>query len=165
MNTMRTQNLNLMGASTSLTLYPGMTGMTENTFINMKNCSSTITADLEIPQGGAEGVVLSQGAHAGGWSLYVKDGKPQFAYNWIGKETYTVAADQSLPAGKVTLRWEFIYDGGKPGAGGKGEFYINGTKVGEGPHREYHPDDLPRGWRGRGHGRSLAGVGRLQAPR
>ena len=110
-----------------------MIGLTENTFINMKNRSYTITAELEIPAGGAEGVLIAQGGHNGGWSLYLKDGKPKFTYNWLGRESYAIAADEALTAGTVTLRWEFIYDGGKtPGAGGRGDLFVNGERVATG---------------------------------
>ena len=122
----------LMGGRTSLTLYPGMIGLSENAFINMKNRSYTITADLEIPEGGAEGVILAHGGHTGGWSLYVKDGRPKFHYNWLGRETYEVIAPE-LATGAVTLRFEFIYDGGKmPGAGGRGDFFVDGEEVASG---------------------------------
>jgi len=123
----------LMGPRTSLTLYEGMMGLSENVFINMKNRSYTITAELEIPKGGAEGVIIAHGGHTGGWSLYLKNGKPKFAYNWLGREMYEVAAGRPLPTGTVTLRWEFIYDGGKvPGAGGRGDLFINGEQVASG---------------------------------
>jgi arylsulfatase len=123
----------LMGGRTSLTLYEGMIGLSENAFINMKNRSYTITADLEAPQGGGEGVVIAQGGHNGGWSLYLKGGRPKFAYNWFGRETYEVAAPDPLPAGPVTLRLEFIYDGGKaPGAGGRSDIFVNEEQVASG---------------------------------
>ena len=78
----------LMNGRKTLTLYPGMVGMTENGFINTKAVSYTIEADLEIPEGGAEGVILSQAGQGGGWSLYVKDGKPKYAYNWLACDVY-----------------------------------------------------------------------------
>ena len=74
----------LMAGRTSLTVYEGMIGMTENVFINIKNRSHTITAEVEIPQGGANGVILSQAGRFGGWSFYLKDGKPMYAYNFLG---------------------------------------------------------------------------------
>src|SRR6185436_18714363 len=101
----------LMGGRTSLTVHDGMVGMTENVFINIKNRSHTITADVEIPKGGANGVILAQAGRFGGWSLYLKDGKPTYAYNFLGLQTYKVAAAEALPAGKVTVRFEFAYDG------------------------------------------------------
>jgi arylsulfatase len=121
-----------MAGRTSLTLYDGMTGMLENAFINAKNRSSAITAELEIPQGGASGVILAQAGRFGGWSLYLKDGKPAYAYNWIGRETYTVSAPQALPPGPATVTLDFAYDGGGRGKGGTASLLVNGAKVAEG---------------------------------
>ena len=73
-----------MAGRTSLTVYEGMIGMTENVFINTKNRSHTITAEVEIPKGGANGVILAQAGRFGGWSLYLKDGKPTYTYNYLG---------------------------------------------------------------------------------
>ena len=75
--------------------------MTENVFINVKNRSHSITAEVEIPKGGANGVILAQAGRFGGWSLYLKDGKPMYAYNFLGLKTYKVAALEVLPAGKA----------------------------------------------------------------
>src|SRR5207244_6377820 len=99
----------LMAGRTSLTVYQGMTGMSENVFINVKNRSHTITAEVEIPKDGANGVILAQAGRFGGWSLYLKDGKPTYTYNWLGLRQYTVAAPQALPGGKATVRFEFAY--------------------------------------------------------
>ena len=122
----------LMAGRTSLTVFQGMTGMSENVFINVKNRSHTITADVEIPSGGANGVILCQAGRFGGWSLYLKDGKPTYTYNRLGLKSYTIAASEPLPAGKATIRFEFAYDGGKPGAGGAGTIVVAGKKVAEG---------------------------------
>ena len=122
----------LMAGRTSLTVYQGMLGMSENVFINVKNRSHTITADVEIPKKGANGVILAQAGRFGGWSLYVKDGKPTYTYNWLGLQRYTVAAKQALPAGKATIRFEFAYDGGGVGKGGMGTLFVNGKKVATG---------------------------------
>ncbi|MBW2463433.1 MAG: arylsulfatase, partial [Deltaproteobacteria bacterium] len=97
----------VMGDRTSLTVYEGMVGMTENTFINVKDRSHTITAQLEIPAGGGEGVILSQGGRFAGWSLYMKSGRLHYAYNWVGRELYTVSTPRALPAGEVTVRYVF----------------------------------------------------------
>lgn len=121
----------LMAGRTSLTLAEGMTGMSENVFINVKNSSKTITAELEIPATGANGTVLAQGGRFGGWSLYVKDGVPAYTYNYLGMQQYTVAGSTPLPAGKATLRFEFAYDGEGLGKGGQGTLYVNEQKVGE----------------------------------
>jgi arylsulfatase len=122
----------LMAGRTSLTVHQGMTGMSENAFINVKNRSHTITADVEIPKGGVNGVILAQAGRFGGWSLYLKDGKPTYTYNWLGLNRYTVAAKQALPAGKATIRFEFVYDGGGVGKGGTGTIYVNDKSVATG---------------------------------
>jgi arylsulfatase A-like enzyme len=121
----------LMGGRTSLTMYEGMVGMSENVFINMKNRSHTIVAEVMVPKGKADGVILAQGGRFGGWSLYVKDGKPVYTYNFLGLERHTIAATQVLPAGKATLRFEFAYDGGGLGKGGKGTLFVNDRKMAE----------------------------------
>jgi arylsulfatase A-like enzyme len=122
----------LMAGRTSLTVYQGMTGMSENVFINVKNRSHTVTAEVEIPKNGANGVLLAQAGRFGGWSLYLKGGKPTYTYNWLGLQRYTVAAPQALPAGKATVRFEFAYDGGGIGKGGTGTLFVNGKKVATG---------------------------------
>ena len=122
----------LMAGRTSLTLYEGMTGLSENVFINVKNRSHTIIAEVEIPEKGADGVILCQAGRFGGWSLYLKGGKPTYTYNWLGLERYTVAGTEAVPAGKATLRFEFAYDGGRPGSGGMGTLLIDGKQVGQG---------------------------------
>ena len=122
----------LMAGRTSLTVHQGMTGMSENAFINVKNRSHTITAEVEVPQGGANGVILAQAGRFGGWSLYLLNGKPMYTYNWLGLQRYTIAAGQPLPAGKATVRFEFAYDGGGVGKGGTGTLYVNGKTVATG---------------------------------
>jgi len=122
----------LMGERTSLTLSPGMDSMSENVFINLKNRSLSITADMEIPQGGANGVILAQGGRFGGWSLYLKDGKPTYCYNFLGLQEYKVSAPESLASGKATIRMKFDYDGGGVGKGGTATILVNGEKVASG---------------------------------
>jgi arylsulfatase len=122
----------LMGGRTSLTLAEGMTGMMENVFINVKNKSKTITAEVEVPEGGANGTILAQGGRFGGWSLYVKAGRPAYDYNVLGMQHYTVAAPQPLAAGKHTIRFDFAYDGGGLAKGGAGTLFVDGQKVAEG---------------------------------
>jgi len=129
----------LLGGRKSLTLYDGMNGMLENTFINVKNQSKTITAEVEIPKGGANGVILAQGGRFGGWSLYLKDGKPAYTYNYLGLSQYTVAADEGIPAGPATVVLDFDYDGGGLGKGGKATLFVNGTPVAEGRIEKTQP--------------------------
>jgi arylsulfatase len=121
----------LMGGRTSLTVYPGM-NMTENAFINVKNRSHSITAEVEIPQDGGEGVILAQGGRFAGWSLYMKDGKVSYVHNWVGIERYTITASEPVAPGKATIRYDFEYKGDKPGSGGTGTISVNGKKVAEG---------------------------------
>jgi arylsulfatase A-like enzyme len=122
----------LMAGRTSLTVYEGMLGMTENVFINTKNASHAITAEVQIPKDGANGVILAQAGRFGGWSLHVKDGKPQYTYNYLGRSASKVVSPKRLPEGNVTIRYEFQYDGGGPGKGGTGTILVNGEKVAEG---------------------------------
>ena len=122
----------IMAGRSILTLAEGMTGMGEYTFINIKNKSKTITAEVEVPADGGNGIVLAQGGRFGGWALYVKDGKPAYDYNFVGLQRFTIASPKKLPAGKSTIRFDFAYDGGGMGKGGNGTLYINDEKVAEG---------------------------------
>ena len=122
----------VMGDRTSLTLSTGMVGMSEGVFINIKNRSFSITADVDVPQGGADGVILAQAGRFGGWSLYVRGGKPTFCYNFLGLETSTIAADTALPPGRSTIRMNFDYDGGGIGKGGTASILVNNKAAGSG---------------------------------
>ena len=122
----------LLAGRTSLTVYDGMTGISENAFINTKNRSHSVTAEVEIPKGGASGVILAQAGRFGGWSLYLKDGRPTYTYNFLGLKRFTIAGRQRVPVGKATVRYEFAYDGGGIGKGGTGTLFVNGRKVAEG---------------------------------
>jgi arylsulfatase A-like enzyme len=122
----------LMAGRTSMTLAEGMTGMMEGVFINVKNRSVTITADIDVPTAAANGTIIAQGGRFGGWSLYVKDGVPAYGYNFLGLQQSAVVATKPLPVGKATLKFDFAYDGGGPGKGGTGTLLVNGEKVGQG---------------------------------
>ncbi len=121
----------VLGDRTSLTLGEGMKGMGIDIFIDLRNTSYTITADVEVKATG-NGVIVCQGGRFGGFSLYLKDGKPQFTYNFLGMESFTVASSQLLKPGKHTLVYDFKWDGGKPAAGGTGTITVDGNKVAEG---------------------------------
>jgi hypothetical protein len=129
----------LMGDRTSLTLHEGMTGMSENAFINVKNRSLTITAEVQIPSGGANGVILAQGGRFGGWSLHMKGGKPSYSYNLLGLKRFTGASPEVVPAGKATARFEFAYDGGGLAKGGQGTIYVNDKEVAGGRVEQTQP--------------------------
>ena len=122
----------LMGGRTSMTLAEGMTGMMEAVFINVKNRSKTITAEVDVPADGGNGTILAQGGRFGGWSLYVKDGVPAYDYNFLGLQHTSIVSSKPLAPGKATIRFDFAYDGGGPGKGGMGTLYVNGEKVAEG---------------------------------
>ena len=123
----------LMAGRTSLTLAEGMTGMTENVFLNIKNKSKTITAEIDLPKGTqAHGTVIAQGGRFGGWSVFVKEGVPAYHYNFLGLQQITVSATEKLPEGKSTLRVDFSYEGGGVGKGGTASLFLNDRKIGEG---------------------------------
>jgi arylsulfatase A-like enzyme len=113
-------------------LFGGMGRLSENSVLVMKNKSFSITAELEVPSQGAEGVIIHQGGAFGGMSLYTKGGKAKFAYNFFGLQTFTTEASQAIPAGKHQVRMEFAYNGGGLAKGGTASLYYDGKKVGEG---------------------------------
>lgn len=120
----------LMFGRTSLTLYEGMNGLLENDFINTKNTSFEIVAEIETGDKPANGAIVAQGGRFGGWSLYVKDGKPTFAYNYLGLDVTKAVSSEALPKGKATVKMEFAYDGGdKLGAGGNVTLFVNDKSV------------------------------------
>ncbi|MCP5016541.1 MAG: arylsulfatase [Ketobacter sp.] len=123
---------NLMEGRSSISLSDGMSGMLEGVFINVKNRSKAITAELEIPETGANGTVIVQGGRFGGWSLYVKSGVPAYTYNFLGLQSTTISAKEKLPAGTAKVRYEFDYDGGGQGKGGLGKLFVNGKQVASG---------------------------------
>jgi arylsulfatase len=121
----------LMGSRRSLTLYEGMTGISENSFINIKGRSYSVNAEIDVPSGGASGVLIAQAGRFGGWSVYMKGGRAHGVYNFGGLERTTVSSPQALGPGKHTVRYEFVYDGGKPGSGGVSRLSVDGKQVGE----------------------------------
>lgn len=121
----------LLGGRKSLTVYPGMIGMMENAFINVKGRHHTIEAEVEIPEGNANGVIIAQAGYFGGWTLYLKDGVPRHEYNWFAIERTNIGGNSPLKPGKHVIQYEFIPDVAKPGTGGKSILSVNGAKVAE----------------------------------
>jgi arylsulfatase A-like enzyme len=119
-------------------LFPGMRRLQENSVINTKNKSHSVTAELEVPASGASGVIVAQGGNLGGWSLYVHQRKLKYCYSCVGILTYTVSASSALPAGKHQARMEFVYDGGGLGKGATIGLFVDGKKVGEGRVERTH---------------------------
>jgi arylsulfatase A-like enzyme len=113
-------------------LFGGMGRLTEHAIVSVKNKSFSVTAEVEVPEGGPNGVIIAQGGAFGGWSLYTKNGKAKFAYNVCGFEIFTTEATSALPAGKHQVRMEFAYDGGGLAKGGKVSLFYDGENVGDG---------------------------------
>ncbi|HWS74526.1 MAG TPA: hypothetical protein VN324_05235, partial [Quisquiliibacterium sp.] len=122
----------IMAGRKSITLAEGMVGMLEGVFVNVKNRSKTITAEIEVPETGGNGTLIAQGGRFGGWSLYVKDGIPAYDYNFLGLQRFSVASAKKLAPGKSTLRLQFDYDGGGQAKGGQATLFVNDEKVAEG---------------------------------
>ena len=113
-------------------LFGGMGRLTENSVVVLKNKSHAITAEIVVPEGGANGVIVAQGGAFGGFSLYAKDGKPAYCYNLFGLQQFKVYGDEAIPPGEHQVRVEFTYDGGGLGKGGTAILYLDGNNVGEG---------------------------------
>lgn len=117
---------------TQFTYYAGATRLAETASPNTKNKSHTITGEIVMPAKGGEGVILAMGGASAGFTFYIHSGKLVYDYNWFDETHYVITSTQAVPAGKSTVRFEFIYDGGGDGKGGKGLLFINDKKVGEG---------------------------------
>jgi arylsulfatase A-like enzyme len=117
---------------TTQLLFGGMGRLSENCVLSLKNKSHSVTAQLVVPTGGAEGVIIAQGANIGGWSLYAKDGKLKYCYNLGGVKHFFAESAAPIPAGEHQVRMEFAYAGGGLGKGGQVSLYVDGKKVGEG---------------------------------
>jgi arylsulfatase len=114
-------------------LYGSMSRLTEATVLNVKNVSHAIAADIEVPEGGASGVIIAQGGAFGGWSLYLRgDGVPVYCYNLMGLQVTKVAAVEPLTAGSHRVVMSFAYDGGGPARGGDIALTVNGETVATG---------------------------------
>jgi hypothetical protein len=113
-------------------LFGGMGRLSENSVVVLKNKSHAVTAQIVVPDGGAEGVIVAQGGAFGGWSMYLKDGRPAYCYNLFGLQRFKVHADTPVSPGEHQVRMEFAYDGGGLGKGGAVTLRLDGAKVGEG---------------------------------
>ncbi len=112
--------------------FPGMGRLSENSVVSIKNKSFSVTAEVDVPDGGAEGVIIAQGGRFGGWAVYAKDGKAKFVYNVLGIQEFATEADSPIPAGNHQVRMEFAYDGGGLAKGGDVTLYYDGNAVGTG---------------------------------
>jgi arylsulfatase A-like enzyme len=113
-------------------LFGGMGRLTENSVVVIKNKSYSLTAEIVVPETGAQGVIIAQGGDTNGWSFYAKDGKLKHCYNVLGIHLYFAEGIQRIPTGKHQVRLEFKYDGGGLAKGGTVSLYVDGKKDGEG---------------------------------
>jgi len=113
-------------------LFGGMGRLSENSVVSIKNKSHAVTAEIVVPQSGAEGVIIAQGGNIGGWRLYAKGGKLKYCYNLLGVQYFYAESAGALPAGEHQVRMEFAYAGGGLGKGGNVSLYVDGKRVGEG---------------------------------
>jgi len=121
----------LVGGTSQL-LFGRMGRLSENSIVALKNKSHSITAQVDVPEAGAEGVIIAQGGAFGGFALYAKEGKPAYCYNLFGLQRFKVYGDEPVPAGEHQVRMEFTYDGGGVGKGGDVRLFMDGEQVGEG---------------------------------
>ena len=112
--------------------FPGMGRLSENSVVSVKNKSFSVTAEVVVPDGGAEGVIIAQGGRFGGWSVYTKHGSAKFVYNVLGIHEFVTEAAKPIPVGTHQVRVEFAYDGGGLAKGGDVVVYYDGTEVGTG---------------------------------
>jgi hypothetical protein len=113
-------------------LFAGMGRLSESSVLNLKNKSHSVTAELTVPDGGAQGVIVAQGGEFAGWSLYLKNGRPKFSYNLFGLQRFDIEGEAEIPSGTHQVRMEFAYDGGGLGKGATVSLYLDGAKAGEG---------------------------------
>jgi arylsulfatase len=117
---------------TSQLFFPGMGRLSENSVVSIKNRSFSVTAEVDVPDGSVEGVIIAQGGRFGGWAVYAKDGAAKFAYNVLGIQEFLTVAEEPIPAGTHQVRMEFVYDGGGLAKGGNVTLYYDGRSVGNG---------------------------------
>ncbi len=120
-------------------LFGGMGRLSENSVISIKNKSHSVTAEIEVPKPGAEGVIIAQGGNIGGWALYCKGGKLKYCYNLLGIEYFYAEATSAIPSGRHQVRMEFKYEGGGLSKGGDVSLFVDGQKVGGGSVRATAP--------------------------
>jgi arylsulfatase len=108
-----------------------LVALPEGSAPDLKNKSFTITAEVELPSDGGDGMIFTQGGITAGWGFYLLKGKLVGLHNYIGLERYRAVSTENLPTGKATLTFDFKYDGGGMGKGGTITLLANGKKIGE----------------------------------
>jgi arylsulfatase len=122
----------LIEGRTKFTYFPGVRRVPESSSPNVTNKSHSITVDLEVPDGGADGVLVAAGGNVGGYALCIKDGVPHYEYNYFTVERFKIAGKDKLAPGKHTIRFDFKYDGGGVGKGGTGTILVDGKEAAKG---------------------------------
>ena len=113
-------------------IYGSMSRLSENSVLNIKNKSHSVTAEIVVGEGGANGVIVSQGGAFAGWSLYLHEGKPTYCHNLAGLQRFYAGGTEAVPAGTHQVRMEFAYDGGGFAKGGTATLFIDGVETGSG---------------------------------
>ena len=119
-------------------LFDGMI-LNDQSVLDTKNKSHSITSEIQVPDSGAEGVIVAQGANFGGWALYAQEGKLKYSYNFLGLDMYSVETAQALPPGRHQVRMEFAYEGPGLGKGGTATLFVDGKEAGKGHVDHTHP--------------------------
>jgi arylsulfatase A-like enzyme len=136
----------IMEGRNTMLLHEGMVAMGTDIFIDLRNKGYSITAEVEV-ESNTNGAIVCQGGRFGGLSLLMRDGRPAFAYNFLGLESTLIQADKAISPGKHTIVYEFTYAGGGPGKGGSGTITVDGNKIAQGELKRTQPgifsvDDL-----------------------
>ena len=137
----------LAGDGTTFTYFPGQVALPNDAAPRILNRSWTLTADIEVPEAGAEGMIVTHGGLVGGYGLYLRDGRPTFVYNYLALDRPTIAGADPLPAGKVKLEVDFAYHGaeGEVGAGATVTLKVNGAEVAKGELEKTIPIQISLG--------------------
>jgi len=122
----------LIAGRTNFTYYAGTVRLPEPSAADTKNKSFTVTATIDVPESGADGVLVAEGGVTGGYSLYVKNGQPVFDYNYVAQKRSRISGTERIAAGPAVIRADFKYDGGGIGKGGTLTLYVNDKQVGAG---------------------------------
>lgn len=121
-----------MASGTRQRLYRGIGRLNAFAIISIKNKSHEISAEVEVGDDTAEGVIVAQGGLVGGWTIYAKGGRPKYCYNFYGIDRFHVEGSEPIEKGTHVVRMAFEYDGGGPAKGGTVRLFIDDRQVGEG---------------------------------